>query len=438
MSSATEEQFFNPELAQCLEAKNRAVFDAVSGLDPEHVIPSDPEVQKAAAMCAGCALRSFCGEQAKNIDSSLEFVRIRPPTVLGQYLLKHGENGIIAEPVTIEDAPTFSEVPPKDTEDSPRPERKRHLKSSEDGDPSASESPVLKLYLRDIGTYDLLTKQDEVQLAIKIKNAKAATEVLEATKIHTDELKAALNETIRIGHEAKDKFYHANLRLVVSIAKRYQGRGLPILDLIQEGNQGLTRAVEKFDHEKGFKFSTYATLWIRQKITRGIADQSRTIRLPVDIFDDIRAVDGHITEFYTLHGREPTDAEIAEATKFEVERVKSLKVIKLDTLSLSKTSGTDDDAELGDFIADRTILSTEEQFEKNSIRIEVEAAVRELDGQLQYIIASRYGLFGLDYKTVKQLAKEFNVSPKDILQLERAAKVNIRNNNPLLADLLED
>ena len=212
------------------------------------------------------------------------------------------------------------------------------------------------MYLKEIGKVPLLTAAEEIDLAMKIEAGVAATEELEKAEADGIELerreKRRLGRIEQVGLDAKQQLIEANLRLVVSIAKRYVGRGMLFLDLIQEGNLGLIRAVEKFDYTKGFKFSTYATWWIRQAITRAIADQARTIRIPVHMVETINKVKKVSSQLLHANGREPSAEEIAEELEMPVEKVREIMRVAQEPVSLETPIGEEEDSHLGDFIQD--------------------------------------------------------------------------------------
>ncbi|MGH2735820.1 MAG: sigma-70 family RNA polymerase sigma factor, partial [Actinomycetota bacterium] len=218
----------------------------------------------------------------------------------------------------------------------------------------AAHEDLVRQYLREIGQYPLLTDVQEVELAKAIEDGEIAAEKREKTKKLTDRQRRGLEAEIRKGRAAKRRFIQSNLRLVVSIAKKYSAAGLPLLDLIQEGNLGLMRAVEKFDYERGFKFSTYATWWIRQAITRAIADKARTIRIPVHMVETLYRVRKVQSELLEKLGREPTIEEIAEQADLTPDKVREAFRVLPEPVSLHEPVG-DEDAELGDFIEDEDV-----------------------------------------------------------------------------------
>src|SRR4051812_36877649 len=229
-----------------------------------------------------------------------------------------------------------------------------------DLDEAATSADLVRVYLNEIGKVALLTAADEVELAKRIEAGLYAEHLLNSRNDFTPARKREMRGVIADGERAKDHLLRANLRLVVSLAKRYTGHGMPFLDLIQEGNLGLIRAVEKFDYTKGFKFSTYATWWIRQAISRAMADQSRTIRLPVHLVEQVNKMQRIRRELNQTLGREATHAELAHDLDITEERIRELIDLSRDLVSLDQTVGTDDDASLGDFIADERATAAAE------------------------------------------------------------------------------
>ncbi len=258
----------------------------------------------------------------------------------------------------------------------------------------------VRMYLKEIGKIDLLSFDEEVSLAKDIeKGSKAAREAL----------------------------INANLRLVVSIAKKYIGRGLTFLDLVQEGNQGLMRAVEKFDWTRGFKFSTYATWWIRQAITRAIADQAKTIRIPVHMVETINKVYKATRALTQRLGHEPTIEQIADEVGISIDKVEEIYRISQDTTSLSTPVGDDEDSFLGDFIEDTTQLSPYEETSKDLLRESIEEVLNTLDERETKVLSLRFGLMGETPKTLEEVGKIFNVTRERIRQIEAKALRKLRH-----------
>ena len=262
----------------------------------------------------------------------------------------------------------------------------------------------VKMYLKDIGKVALLTAEDEVELAKRMEEG--------------DE-------------EAKKILSEANLRLVVSIAKRYVGRGMQFLDLIQEGNLGLMKAVEKFDYTKGFKFSTYATWWIRQAITRAIADQARTIRIPVHMVETINKQVRATRQLLQKLGREPSPEEIAEYLGCPEEKVREIQKIAQDPVSLETPIGEEEDSHLGDFIEDDRALSPSDVAESNMLKEQLIQVLNTLTPREEKVLRLRYGLDDSHPRTLEEVGKEFNVTRERIRQIEAKALRKLRHPNRL-------
>jgi RNA polymerase primary sigma factor len=285
---------------------------------------------------------------------------------------------------------------------------------------------LVSQYLTAIGEYDLLTAEQEVELAQQIESGEEAAERLEDGDFSGKKEEIELRRSERKGREAKDAFLTANLRLVVANARRYANTsGIDFLDLIQEGNLGLIRAVEKFDWRKGFKFSTYATWWIRQAITRAIADKSRTVRIPVHLHDTLAAVRAAQASLKAELGREPKPEEIAEEAGVTVDKVE-LALGVADTVSLEQPIG-EDGAQLGDFIEDEEaadpVTLTEEMDVANSLRKSIER-LPDREGR---ILALRYGFYDGVPRTLEEIGDEFNLTRERIRQLEKLALCRLRH-----------
>jgi len=282
------------------------------------------------------------------------------------------------------------------------------------------------MYLSDIGQYSLLTKDDEVRLAQAIENGVAAATELEATQ-PTPARKRELRKLVREGEDAERTFVQANLRLVVSIAKKYQASGLPLLDLVQEGNLGLMHAVEKFDWRKGFKFSTYATWWIRQAITRGIANTGRTIRLPVHAGDTVARIQKARSRLELELGRPATVVELAKDLEMEPEKVTEALRFASDTLSLSDPLREDGDAELGDIVADPNAESPFEVAATTLLPAQIERLLAPLDEREREILKLRFGLDRGEARTLEDVGEHFNLTRERIRQIEARAMSKLRH-----------
>ena len=293
-----------------------------------------------------------------------------------------------------------------------------------------ADDPV-KMYLRDSGQVELLTITQESEFARTVQEGIASKEKIEAFQkmnkpIPYDEM-LRLQEKIEQGDQARDILIESNLRLVVSIAKRYLGRGLPLLDLIQEGNMGLIKAVYKFDPTKGFKFSTYATWWIRQSITRAIADQGRTIRIPVHMVETINKLMRITRKLTQEKHREPTPEEIAAEMKISVEKVQQIQKINQEPSSLDATVGEEEDTNLGDFIADTEIQNPLEFTQDQIFREEIEAVLQTLTPREEKVIRLRYGLDDNRARTLEEVGKAFGVTRERIRQIEAKAIRRLRH-----------
>lgn len=290
------------------------------------------------------------------------------------------------------------------------PDEKSLLEIEEDGEAdiiedtssisSAMTDDPVKLYLKEIGSYPLLTMNQEVELAQKIEAGDPI---------------------------AKQTLAESNLRLVVSIAKRYVGRGLSFLDLIQEGNLGLIKAVDKFDYTKGYKFSTYATWWIRQAITRSIADQSRTIRIPVHMSEVINKTYRISRSLLQDLGREPTEQELADAMNLPIEKIREILKVSADPISLDTPIGEEDDSHLGDFIKDDTIVGPEDAASYSVLQDQIGKLLETLTEREQRVLILRFGLQDGRTRTLEEVGKEFNVTRERIRQIEAKALRKLRH-----------
>jgi RNA polymerase sigma factor (sigma-70 family) len=290
------------------------------------------------------------------------------------------------------------------------------------------DEDLVRLYLTDIGQYTLLTKDDEVRLAKAIEGGKEAIERLDAGgKEVTAAKKRELRRTARQGEEAERQFVQSNLRLVVSIAKKYQASGLPLLDLIQEGNLGLMHAVEKFDWRKGFKFSTYATWWIRQSIQRGIANSARVIRLPVHAGDTLARLQKLRAELEGKLGRAPTLAELAAEAEEPIEKVVEVLRYAADTVSLDEPIRDDSDAELGDFVEDASAASPFEVAATALLPEEIARLLAPLDEREREILKLRFGLDRGEPRTLEEVGEHFNLTRERIRQIEARAMSKLRH-----------
>jgi RNA polymerase primary sigma factor len=302
-----------------------------------------------------------------------------------------------------------------------------------------SMDPV-RMYLKEIGKVPLLTAEQEVKLAQRLEAGVLATERLDTEADLGAEVCTSLEAVVADGELAKNQLIEANLRLVVSIAKRYVNRGMALLDLVQEGNLGLIRAVEKFDYTKGFKFSTYATWWIRQAITRAIADQARTIRIPVHMVETMNKVLRVQRQMLQELGREPTVDEVAEKVDLSPDRVRDIQRIALEPLSLETPVGEEDDSYLGDFVADESAVSPDFAAERERLKDEIEKALTELNVREQQVMRLRFGLDDGQIRTLEEVGREFGVTRERIRQIESKTLAKLRHptRSQRLRDYLEE
>lgn len=287
----------------------------------------------------------------------------------------------------------------------------------------------VKMYLKEIGQIPLLDPKEEPIIARQIQEGEEAKEAMKNPDLSNEE-KKKLAKVIADGEKAKQTLISSNLRLVVSIAKKYVGRGMLFLDLIQEGNCGLIKAVEKFDYTKGFKFSTYATWWIRQSITRAIADQARTIRIPVHMVETINKLTRIQRQLVQDLGRDPLPEEIAEKMEnISAEKVREIQKIALDPVSLETPIGEEDDSHLGDFIEDKDTLSPDDYTNNQLLKDEINAVLQGLTEREEKVLRLRFGLLDGRTRTLEEVGKEFNVTRERIRQIEAKALRKLKNPN---------
>lgn len=290
-----------------------------------------------------------------------------------------------------------------------------------------SVSDPVRLYLNDLGRYPLLTAQQEVELSMQLEAGQKARERLTGDEPLTPEDRALLQHQIHVAKAAHDSLVNSNLRLVVSLARRYVGRGMALLDLIQEGNVGLMRAVERFDYRRGFKFSTYATWWIRQSISRAIADQGRTIRMPIHVLDAVNKLTRLQREMTQLNGHAPSIDELATEMDLPVERVVELRRIAQDTVSLETPVGEDEDGTLGDLVEDVDSEMPADVATFSSLQLQLAEALEGLSERERQVLVMRFGLADGKPRTLEEVGAYFNVTRERIRQLETKALAKLRH-----------
>ena len=325
-----------------------------------------------------------------------------------------------------------------------RSKRRATRKRANDGGVTMLTGDPVRMYLKEIGKVPLLTAAEEIDLAMKIEAGVAAGEQLEKADAGEIELERRdlrrLTRIEEVGFDAKQQLIEANLRLVVSIAKRYVGRGMLFLDLIQEGNLGLIRAVEKFDYRKGFKFSTYATWWIRQAITRAIADQARTIRIPVHMVETINKLVRIQRQLLQELGREPTPKEIGDVMGLPEERVREIQKISQEPVSLETPIGEEEDSQLGDFIEDDAAVVPPDAASFSMLQEQLGKVLDGLAERERKVISLRFGLEDGHPRTLEEVGREFGVTRERIRQIESKtlAKPRHPSRSSKLKDYLED
>ncbi|MEP6760047.1 MAG: RNA polymerase sigma factor RpoD [Sporichthyaceae bacterium] len=309
------------------------------------------------------------------------------------------------------------------------------LPSLDDVGPGTS-TDLVRVYLREIGRVPLLTAAQEVELARRVEAGVFAAERLGLDSHLTRRLMTDLLSITDDGDRAKRQIIEANLRLVVSIAKRYAGRGLPFLDLIQEGNLGLIRAVEKFDYTKGYKFSTYASWWIRQAVSRAVADQARTIRIPVHMVETVNRILRTQRALVQSLGREPTAAEIAERVDLPAERVAEIRRLAMEPVSLHSPVGEEDGSELGDLIEDGEAVPPADLVSAGMLQTHLAEVLNSLGDREREVVRMRYGLVDGEPRTLEEVGRAFGVTRERVRQIEAKSLAKLRH--PHLSEQLRD
>ncbi|WP_174548912.1 sigma-70 family RNA polymerase sigma factor [Actinomadura formosensis] len=297
--------------------------------------------------------------------------------------------------------------------------------------PESDEEPdLVRQYLTQISSTPLLNAEEEVELGRRVQQGARAAALLRESdageRTVPPERRAELEEAAREGRQAKDHMIRANLRLVVSVAKKYSRHGLPFLDVVQQGNLGLIRAVEKFDHTRGFKFSTYAVWWIRQAIQRGLAAQARTIRLPIDVVEELARVGRLERELQLGLGREPTPEEVAEHAGITVGRLSELRRLARTSVSLDAPVGEDGDTRVRDLITETEVLQAAEVAEYRAMAEELRARIDTLPAQEAMVISLRYGLHNGRPRSLREITRQTGLGSKRIRSLERSALARLR------------
>jgi RNA polymerase primary sigma factor len=339
-----------------------------------------------------------------------------------------------ADEARIERAATMAAAIGDDVEEKPG-RRSRHRRGR--GRESTGSDDPVRMYLKEIGQVPLLDTRQEVRIAARVRRGVEAEARLDDRTAGLDpDDQARMKRLVRDGERAKDELTQANLRLVVSIAKRYVGRGMLLLDLVQEGNLGLMRAVEKFDHTKGFKFSTYATWWIRQAITRAIADQARTIRIPVHMVEAMNRVKRIQRQMHQELEREPSVEELAAEVDLPLDRVREILRIAQDPLSLDSPVGEEDESNLGDFIEDQNAIAPIDAAARHLLTSAVTEVLHELTEREQEVVRLRFGLDDGHPRTLEEVGRSFGVTRERIRQIEAKTLAKLRH--PHRSDRLRD
>ena len=406
---------------------------AENGATMTQVAPAQIEVEKVIR-----AAKQEGSITAADLAEKLSVLDLTPDETDAVYLKLVSLNVDVVEDEAIVEEEEEEEAEPEQPAPDADEDRVRERREVDMALKAPTNDPV-RMYLKEIGRVPLLTAQEEVSLAKRIEAGLIAEEKLEKARDLSDDDSFELRYTRRDGAQAKRHLVEANLRLVVSIAKRYVGRGMAFLDLIQEGNLGLIRAVEKFDYSKGFKFSTYATWWIRQAITRAIADQARTIRIPVHMVETINKLVRIQRQLLQDLGREPTADEIAEQMELSPKKVREIQKISQEPVSLETPVGEEEDSNLGDFIEDADAPVPLERASFKLLQEQLESVLHTLSDREKEVIRLRFGLVDGQPRTLEDVGKKFGVTRERIRQIESKTLSKLRHpsRSQKLRDYLE-
>ena len=404
-----------------------------NGATMTQVAPAQIEVEKVIR-----AAKQEGSITAADLAEKLSVLDLTPDETDAVYLKLVSLNVDVVEDEAIVEEEEEEEAEPEQPAPDADEDRVRERREVDMALKAPTNDPV-RMYLKEIGRVPLLTAQEEVSLAKRIEAGLIAEEKLEKARDLSDDDSFELRYTRRDGAQAKRHLVEANLRLVVSIAKRYVGRGMAFLDLIQEGNLGLIRAVEKFDYSKGFKFSTYATWWIRQAITRAIADQARTIRIPVHMVETINKLVRIQRQLLQDLGREPTADEIAEQMELSPKKVREIQKISQEPVSLETPVGEEEDSNLGDFIEDADAPVPLERASFKLLQEQLESVLHTLSDREKEVIRLRFGLVDGQPRTLEDVGKKFGVTRERIRQIESKTLSKLRHpsRSQKLRDYLE-
>jgi RNA polymerase primary sigma factor len=404
------------------------------GVTMTQLSPAQAEVEKiiTTAKAEGSITAADLADKLSTLDLTPDEIDQVYQRLVGQGVEVVEDEAIAEEAEAGAEDETETEAPDVDED------RVRARKEVDEALKAPTNDPV-RMYLKEIGRVALLTAQQEVELAQRIEQGLMAEAQLESAGKVSQSKEDELRWTRRDGAMAKRHLVEANLRLVVSIAKRYVGRGMAFLDLIQEGNLGLIRAVEKFDYAKGFKFSTYATWWIRQAITRAIADQARTIRIPVHMVETINKLVRIQRQLLQDLGREPTAEEIAEQMELSTDKVREIQKISQEPVSLETPVGEEEDSNLGDFIEDAEAPVPLERASFRLLQEQLESVLHTLSEREKEVIRLRFGLVDGQPRTLEDVGKKFGVTRERIRQIESKTLSKLRHpsRSQKLRDYLE-